>query len=96
MAWWRPRVRYTNADPTAVAFYFRQYVELMRHGKDVCDEAMKQHVFDIISDLGVPDRFVETEAEPAGLELPAPRANPIIVRRENGNGPDEREQETEG
>lgn len=77
MRWPWNRIRYSDTDPRQVEFYFAQYIELMKHGRDRCDEAMKAYVANVITELGVPDGIILEDVE----ELPEPpRSNPIIVR----------------
>lgn len=83
MRFFRRKPQFTDADAKVVGFFFAQYVELMKHGKDATDDAMKQYVYDIIQELGVPDQLT-IEAMP--IEIEAPKQEIIINRRNNGNG----------
>lgn len=74
----RPRFRLTDADPTTVGFFFQQYTQLMMHGKDKTDEAMKGYLFDVITQLGVPETGLP-EPEPEVVE--EEQQLPIIHRR---------------
>jgi hypothetical protein len=76
----RPKFKLTDADPSVVGFFFSQYTQLMMHGKDKTDEAMKGYLFDVITQLGVPDSVPLPEPEVVEEE---PRY-PIINRRTHG------------
>jgi hypothetical protein len=78
----RPRFKLTDADPSVVAFFFDQYTQLMMHGKDRTDEAMKGYLFDVITQLGVPESVPLPEPEPE--LVPEEKQLPIIVRRRHG------------
>jgi hypothetical protein len=70
-----------------VGFFFQQYVEVMTHGKDRTDEDMKGYLFDVITQLGVPEAGLPAPLEPEELEPEPPviePANPAIIRRTNG------------
>ena len=79
----RPRFRLTDADPRVVGFFFGQYVELMKHGKDKTDQAMKEYLFDVITQLGVPEAALPVELEPTSPE-PGEDEYPIINRKRHG------------
>lgn len=80
----RPRFKITNAAPKEVAFYYAQYMELMKYGDDHTDRQLKAHIYEIIQELGVPDRAMFLEDPPIDvtpLEPPAlPEHLPIIHR----------------
>lgn len=77
----KPRFRLTDADPSVVGFFFQQYVEVMKHGKDRTDEHMKGYLFDVITQLGVPETALPS-VEPEVVEDET--AYPIIHRRSHG------------
>lgn len=78
MGLFTPKFRVTEVSPKVVGFFFAQYCEVMKHGKDKVDQRMKDYLFSIITGLGVPESDIEV-VEEILEELPLPK--PIIHRR---------------
>lgn len=78
MSLFRKRPKYTDADARVVGFFFSQYVEVMKHGRDATDERMKRYIADVIHALGVP---AEIQHEEEDQQLIEAQPYPIIHRR---------------
>jgi aspartyl-tRNA synthetase len=90
---WKPRLKITDSHPKEVAFYYAQYVEVMKHGKDKIDARLKSHLYDILLELGVPDTSmfnapleddIEVEVLDVPEDVPQIEHRPIIHRDKCG------------
>lgn len=84
MRWFAPRFKKTESSPKLVAFFFSQYVEVMKHGHDRTDDKMKDYLYSVITDLGVPEEPIEmVEQQSSPLELPqdGEQERSIIIHR---------------
>ncbi len=81
--WFRPKSKVTNTPPAQLAFFYTQYIEVMKYGVDEFDFHLKQYLFNILISLGVPDRDLYVEApkeEPEVIvEAPRPEKRTLLV-----------------
>lgn len=85
MLFFKPKYHFSDVSPKVVGFFFSQYVQVMRHGKDKVDQRMKKYLYSVCLGLGVPDAEFEEEQEaeivPEQVQLPAPTMSKIVINQ---------------
>jgi hypothetical protein len=84
--WFKPKFKVTNAPPKEVAFFYAQYIEVMKFGSDFHDARLKEYLFDILIELGLPHRdlYLEVPENPETVEAaPSPEKRKLFVHRKD-------------
>lgn len=78
----KQKLKVTDAPPQQVAFFYAQYIELMKYGEDCFDYHLKKHLFDVLISLGVPNRDLYVDVppeEPKPIEPARPEKRTLLV-----------------